>query len=46
VSALEYWDHPLEHAIGLAEGETQWRMMTVNYWETKGGHGATAPLPT
>jgi hypothetical protein len=22
-------DHPLEPVIGLAEGETRWRMMTV-----------------
>jgi len=24
-------DHPLEPVIGLAGGETRWRMMTVNF---------------
>jgi hypothetical protein len=26
-------DHPLEPVIGLAKGETPWRMMTIK-WET------------
>jgi hypothetical protein len=25
-------DHPLEPVIGLAEGETRWRMMTAVRW--------------
>ena len=29
-------DHPLEPVVGLAEGETRWRMMTA-------GNGSTLP---